>query len=124
METIIKRKTKSGRSSKHIRQLSKLKRKFLEYYAKLPIQKLAAEFIGKDEDTITNWKKKDKKFSDRLGMAKSEWALEKASKIKRPEWLLERIMKEHFAEKTEVENSENSELDKTLDRIAKIMDEK
>lgn len=45
-----------------------LKDSFLEYYSKLPIQKLAAEFIGKDEDTITNWKKKDKKFSDQFIM--------------------------------------------------------
>lgn len=82
---------------------------------------MAAEFIGRDEDTITNWKKKDKKFSDRLDTAKSEWALERASKIRRPEWLLERIMKEHFAEKTEVDHGLNSELQKALDRMAQIL---
>ena len=117
---IIRQKNKDKKSLKYLKQLSKLKREFLGYYAKFPIQKLAAEFIGKDEDTITNWKKKDKKFSDRLGMAKSEWTLEKSRKV-RPEWLLERIMKEHFAEKTEVDHNLNSELDKTLDRIAKLM---
>lgn len=111
---------KSGRSSKHTRQLSKLKREFLKYYRFLPIQKLAAEFIGKCEDTITDWKRKDKKFSDQIGMAKSEWALEKSRKV-RPEWLLERIMKEHFAEKTEVDHGLNSELQKALDRMAKLL---
>ena len=60
------------------------------------------------------------KFSDQLGMAKSEWALEKSEKV-RPEWLLERVMKVHFAEKTEVDHNLNSELEKALDRIAKLM---
>jgi len=58
METIIRQKNKYRESLKHIRQLSKLKREFLKYYRSLPIQKLAAEFIGKHEDTITDWKKK------------------------------------------------------------------
>ena len=34
-----------------------LKEKFLEYYKDLPLQKLAAESIGRSEDTITDWKK-------------------------------------------------------------------
>jgi len=108
-------------SSKHTKQLFKLKSEFLEYYAELPIQKLAAEFIGKDEDTITNWKKKDKRFSDMLGSLKSEWVLENVKKVKSAEWLLERVMKEHFAEKREVDVGTNEELEKALDRLAQIL---
>lgn len=77
-------------------QLYKTKKKFLEYYRTIPIQKRAAEYIGKDEDTITNWKKRDPVFSDQLGRAKSEWVLEKVSKIKNNRWLLERIIPEYF----------------------------
>lgn len=85
------------------KKLRELKENFCIYYAELPIQRLAAKFIGKDENTITNWKKKDKKFSDRLGMLESEWALNNSRLIKSKEWLLERIMKEYFAEKKEIQ---------------------
>ena len=33
-----------------------LKEKFLEYYKDLPVQKLAAGYVGRDEDTIILWK--------------------------------------------------------------------
>jgi hypothetical protein len=98
-----------------------LKDAFIEYYSKLPIQKLAAEFIGKDEDTITNWKKRDKKFSDRLARAKSEWALNKVMSVKNSQWLLERILKEHFVEKKEIEHEVNERIEEALDRMAKIL---
>jgi len=100
--------------------MSELKKKFIEYYSKLPIQKLAADRIGKDEDTITNWKKKDKKFSDMLGSLKSEWVLENVGKVKSAEWLLERVIKEHFAEKKEVEHGTSEKLEATLDRISNL----
>ena len=73
------------------------KNKFLEYYAVLPIQKLGAEHIGVDEDTITNWKKEDKWFSDQIGYLKSEWAKKMSTRVRNPEWLLERITRDHFA---------------------------
>lgn len=74
-----------------------LKQKFLEYFAKLPIQKLAADYIGKSEDTICDWKNADPEFSNQIATAKSEWALDKVGKVRSKEWLLERIMKDHFA---------------------------
>ncbi len=119
MKTIAKQEIKLKKSSKHSKQLSKLKKEFLEYYSKLPIQRLAADRIGKDEDTITNWKKKDKRFSDVLGTAKSEWVLENVGKVKSAEWLLERVMNEYFGEKKEVDNNTNPELEAALDRMRK-----
>lgn len=109
-----------AKSVKKKREMSKLKKKFIEYYSKLPIQKLAADRIGKDEDTITNWKKKDKKFSDELGIAKSEWALENAIQVKKKEWLLERVLGEHFGESIKVEHGTSEKLEKTLDRISSL----
>lgn len=114
---------KTRKSLKHIRQLSKLKRKFLGYYSKLPIQKLAAEFIGKSEDTICDWKNNDKDFANQIASAKSAWALEKVAKVKSVEWLLERVMHDHFGEKTGngEEIKQRKELDKYMDRLAKML---
>ena len=121
MEKIIKLKNKPRKSSKHTRELSKLKRKFLEYYVKLPIQKLAAEFIGKSENTITNWKNNDKRFCDQIGTAKSQWALENVSKVKSTEWLLERVMNDHFGEKKELNRDTNPRLEAFMDRMSKML---
>ncbi len=98
--------------------MSELKKKFIEYYSKLPIQKLGAEFIGKNEDTIIRWKKNDKRFADQVASAKSAWALENASLVKSKEWLLERIMKEHFAESVKVEHGFDKEIEEAFDRQA------
>lgn len=112
----VKKKPRSKDQIRTILKIRKLKNKFFEYYSRLPIQKLAADFIGKDEDTITNWKNKDKNFSDKLSSLKSEWALENTTKIKNREWLLERIMKEHFAEKIETEHTINKSLEEFLNK--------
>jgi len=109
---VIKKKTN--------KRLSALKTKFIEYYSNLPIQKLAAEYIGKCEDTITNWKKKDKRFSDRLLKAKSEWALKTSGKVKSAEWLLERIMKEHFGESVKVEFGLGEQVKQALDYFGSL----
>lgn len=100
--------------------MSELKKKFIEYYSKLPIQKLAAKSIGVHENTITNWKNKDKRFCDQIGIAESQWALENASLVKSKEWLLERIMKEHFSENVKVEHGTSEKLEKTLDKISNL----
>lgn len=74
-----------------------LKEKFLEYYRELPVQKLAAAYIGRDEDTIIVWKHEDRDFSDQMENARAEWARRKSKRVKSEEWLLERVMKDHFA---------------------------
>ncbi len=87
----------------------------------LPIQKLAAEFSGVHENTIVNWKEKDKPFCNQIGIAKSQWALDNVGKVKSKEWLLERVMKDHFAEKKEVEHDVNPTIQAALDRMAEIL---
>jgi hypothetical protein len=118
-----KRESEAKRDSKHLcqKKLQDKKKAFLHYFSNLPIQKLAADYIGVSEDTITDWKKRDKQFSDQIALAKSEWALEKAGKVKSVEWLLERVMKDHFVARTETEHSVNEELEKAIDRIAKAL---
>ena len=58
--------------SRSIKHLSKLKIEFLEYYQKLPSQKLAAASIGKSEDPIIEWKKGDAHFADQMQAKKAE----------------------------------------------------
>lgn len=55
-------------------KLVPLKASFLEYFRDVPIQKLAAAYIGRDEDTILRWKKEDADFADQISKAKAEWA--------------------------------------------------
>lgn len=89
---------------------AELKAKFLEYFAQLPIQKLGAEYIGVNQDTITDWKRADKKFSDQVDKAKSEWAIRTSKQVRSKEWLLERVMKDHFAERKEVAGPDGNKL--------------
>ena|SRR3989344_6427176 len=82
-------------------KITLLKKEFLKYFRELPVQKLAGAYIGKDEDTVSRWKKEDADFADQIGMAKANWAMIKTKKIKSEEWLLERVMKDHFASRNE-----------------------
>lgn len=74
---------------------------FLEFFRVLPIQTLGAKFVGVDDDTITNWKKSDPLFSEMVSTILSEWYLGKVNSVDSSEWLLARIGKDHFAERTE-----------------------
>lgn len=101
-----------------LKQLVEQKKKYLVYYRKLPVQKLAAASIGKTDDTIINWKKNDSDFSDQTEMAKAEWALENCEKVKSTEWLLERILHDHFPHRVEVETKNSFKLTREfLDRL-------
>lgn len=84
-----------------------LKLRFLEYYKDLPIQKLAAGYVGRDEDTIILWKKEDSDFSYQVELAKSEWAKAKAKRVMSQEWLLERVMNDHFGQRNKTDLTSN-----------------
>lgn len=89
--------------SDEVRKLKK--EEFLRYYSQLPNQKLASGFVGVDEDTIINWKKSDKEFSDAVASAKSQWALDNSRRVRSKEWLLERVLQDDFGEKKQHEVS-------------------
>lgn len=86
------------------------KDKFLEYFKSLPVQKLAAGFAGISEDTVTDWKKEDSDFAYQIELRKSEWAKENASKVRSKEWLLERVLKDHFAPRQELTGKDGEDL--------------
>ena len=58
-------------------EIARLKEQYLFYYGQLLHQKRAAGFIGRDDDTIINWRKADPDFADAVAKAKSDWALSK-----------------------------------------------
>lgn len=92
-----------------------LKEKFLEYYKELPVQKLAGESIGRNEDTISAWKKQDPDFSDQIHMARAEWAKKQSKGIRSKEWLLERVLKDHFSPRSELTGADGEEIKILLD---------
>lgn len=83
--------------------IDQLKEKYLTYYRQLPNQKLASAKIGRTDDTIINWRKEDEEFDRKVNEAKADWALETVKKVRRKEWLLERILNDHFKDRKEVE---------------------
>lgn len=110
----------AGNISKAMK-LAGQKAKFLEYYRNLPIQKLAASSIGKDEDTIIHWKHADADFADQTEVARAEWALAKSGQVKSVEWLLERVMKDHFSQKIETEHGLSEEVQRIMEHMKKVL---
>lgn len=87
-----------------------LKEAYLKYYRELPVQLLAAAKIGRTDDTILNWRKADPEFDRKVEEAKADWAMEHAKKVRSREWLLERVMKQHFAARTELTGADGKDL--------------
>lgn len=83
--------------------------------------KLVARSIGKDEDTLANWRKSDNEFSDKLEEARVRF-LEKHIKVAKPEFLLERLEPGVFKERKEVKHTgldrslSEEELDAIIER--------
>lgn len=78
-----------------------LKNKFVEYFRDVPVQKYAAMYIGRTEQTIINWLKEDEDFFNRVQEARADWVKRKAGKV-RAEFALERLEKEIWSERKEV----------------------
>lgn len=79
--------------------IAKLKDKFIEYFEDLPIQKYAAQYIGRDEQAICKWKNDDAEFANRIIEAESKF-LRKESLKTQAQWKLERLYQEAFPEPT------------------------
>lgn len=95
------------RNQDQLAEIARLKDEYIEYFEKLPVYRLAAFSIGRDEDTLLTWRKEDPDFAERIRRAKAAWALKKASSTRvRDEFLLERLLKEDFAAKVEVESNQ------------------
>ena len=93
--------------------MAKLKEEYVHYYTDVPVQKYAAMYIGRDEDTIIRWRKEDVKFADAVQRAKAEWVRKRVIATK-AEFALERLEKDIFSQKVEVDTNIASNADEGL----------
>lgn len=76
-------------------EIANLKDKYIRYYEDVPVQKYAAMYIGRTEQTIISWCKSDKDFFNRVQVAKSIWVKKRVLKT-RAEFQLERLANDVF----------------------------
>lgn len=86
---------------KQSENIAKLKAEYIKYFEQVPVQKYAAMHIARNEDTILRWKANDADFADAVQRAKAAYVLKLMPKVK-PEFALERLMKDVFADRTEL----------------------
>jgi hypothetical protein len=105
-ETKPKKKT----PQKKIDDIAKKKELFKQYYRQLPIIKLCAGKIGVHKTTVYNWLEEDTTFATQLEELKYEFAMENLPQVKNREWVLERILREHFTPRTEITGKDGKDL--------------
>ena len=81
----------------------KVKEDYLLYLEDVPKHKWASKAVRISEDTSKRWRDEDKDFADRCEQVLSSWVRKNLKKSK-PEFQLERLLKDDFSEKKEVEN--------------------
>lgn len=106
------------RNKNQLQEIARLKQRFLKYFSELPIQHLAGASIGRDADTISRWKAEDAEFAENIAKVKAEWALRNVKKVRSTTWLLERVMRDEFAERKELTGRGGKDLPTPL--LAKI----
>jgi hypothetical protein len=67
--------------------------------------RIVARAIGRDEDTLIDWRKKDPEFSERLEEARFRFLNKQIRKAK-PEFLLERLEPEIFKQRTDITSND------------------
>jgi hypothetical protein len=86
-------------------QIAELKKRFLEYYADVPVKRYASYHIGRDEDTTRKWEKSDADFSEQIRILKAKYLLTHIKLIKDKTWLLERLFRDEFGQKVQVDEN-------------------
>lgn len=103
--------------------IEKVKKKaiFLKYFREVPIYEAAAGKAGRSADTFHLWENEDSVFSAQIEQAKADYISKNIKEVKSKEWLLERLFKNHFSPKLEVEQGVTKEVQEALDRMAKVL---
>lgn len=86
-----------------------LKIKYINYLTEVPSHKFASKAIGRDADTTRAWRKEDSEFSARCEAALAEF-VRKALKNTKPEFALERLLKEDFSQRQELTAEDGKQL--------------
>jgi hypothetical protein len=103
-------KPKKKTPQKKIDDIAKKKQEFMQYYRQLPIMKLAGGKIGVHYTTVYRWVEEDPIFAMQLEQLKYEFAMENLPQVKNREWVLERILREHFTPRTEITGANGKDL--------------
>lgn len=85
------------------------KEAILTYLEFAPIYKYAAKSVGITDDTLKAWRDADKKFSDACEARISEFVRRTVKKT-RPEFQLERLLKDDFSQRTELTGKDGEQL--------------
>lgn len=91
-------------------KIQELKTKFLEYYRELPNITLAAAKVGRHRDRIYEWRENDTTFTTQMDEAKADWAMKNIKRIRSKEWLLERVLRDQFAQRQELTGKDGESL--------------
>lgn len=79
---------------------------YLEY---APVYKFAAMSVGISEDTLKNWRDEDQEFADQCKSKIAEF-VKRTVKRTRPEFQLERLLRDDFAQRQELTGKEGKDL--------------
>ena len=77
------------------------KKMVLEYLEIVPVYKWAAKYVLKSEDTLKAWRDEDTEFADACEARISEF-VRRTIKRTKPEFQLERLLKDDFSQRSEV----------------------
>ena len=89
--------------------ISRLKDLYIEFFRDCPIQKRAAQFICRTEQTIIGWKDSDSNFFNRVNQAEAEFIKKRLLRTG-AEYQLERLFKAEFAERKELTGKDGNNL--------------
>jgi hypothetical protein len=95
-------KPKDDSNKTQQQEIADLTEQYLRFFGEFPVQKAAADFIGRSPATIQDWQNNDPNFSASVFRAKAEWA-KKASRRVRPDNLLANLYDETKPPKQEID---------------------
>lgn len=81
--------------------IAELKLKFLDYYREVPIQKYAAQWIRRNEQTVSDWKAADPDFANAIQEMQALFVQKNVMKTK-ADWKLERMLRESFGQSVDI----------------------
>ena len=80
--------------------IAQLKEDYLKYFSDCPVQRYAAQYIGRNEQTIIEWKNNDESFANAVQKAEADYLRKRLLKTQ-ASFQLERLFKDLFAERHE-----------------------
>lgn len=86
-----------------------LKEAVISYLGEVPVYKWAAKAVKKNQDTIKDWRKEDPDFNDQCEAKISEFVRRTVKRAK-PEFQLERLLRNDFSQRTEVTGADGEDL--------------